>query len=176
VELVLKMKNKFILGLMLVLLVGIVVSQVLISKDVVLDKEQKIALADKGITAPTISPLLCDGTYCEAYLHQGNVSAGNVIIEQKYCEEYEVLDTFTYNCSYEDYYGLECEPWTRITYGECISIKEYTQEELDANLEKAVEKRLIEIADREIAKQEKQEEIKGGEVQFDIKQKGVAQL
>ena len=60
-------------------MIPVVSAQGINSFEVAVTKEQKIALTNKGITAPIYSPLDCDGVYCRASLSQGNIGAGEAV-------------------------------------------------------------------------------------------------
>ena len=73
------MKKQIIISMLVLLLVGIIIAQVALTRDidVTLDKDTKDKLAEYNITNPKTTELVCDDKICEFKMYDGEYNLGS---------------------------------------------------------------------------------------------------
>ena len=131
-----KMKKLTITFIFGILLLGSVVTADLLGAfartetDFSIPKAQQDVLDARDLSDPTISELICDGTYCRSYARKGDYGMGSVQISQNYCSKFnETLNNYNQ------------------TTNECLEWSEYSLAELEKLETEAYKIRWEQIAD-----------------------------
>lgn len=136
-----------------ILLVSLVAAQLIsFDSNITVSRARKNALSrvGTGIDTFTITALKCDGESCTANIYKKGAINTDITIPQKNCTEYETIEIRE-----KTYPSPECKTWHTYTDAELVRLRD-----------DAVEERLNQIADTQIARENpsQSEELEEGSI------------